>query len=69
MYLVAREAQFLPICQGLRNVMGKIFGIVEGDCLYNHPIKICRDGRHLIEQKFDLVKALLGEKESSGRKA
>jgi ADP-heptose:LPS heptosyltransferase len=30
--------------------------------LYNHPIKICRDGRHLIEQKFDLVKALLGEK-------
>jgi len=30
--------------------------------LYNHPIKICRDGRHLIEQKLDLVKALLGEK-------
>ena len=30
--------------------------------LYNHPIKICRDGTHLIEQKLDLVKALLGEK-------
>ena len=30
--------------------------------LYNHPIKVCRDGRHLIEQKFDLVKALLEEK-------
>lgn len=30
--------------------------------LYNHPIKICRDGRHLIEQKLDLVKALPGEK-------
>jgi len=31
--------------------------------LYNSPIKICRDGRHLIEQKLDLVKALLGEKD------
>ena len=31
--------------------------------LYNHPIKICRDGKHIIEQKFDLVKALLGEKD------
>ena len=30
--------------------------------LYTHPIKICRDGRHLIEQKLDLVKALLGKK-------
>lgn len=30
--------------------------------LYTHPIEICRDGRHLIEQKLDLVKALLGEK-------
>ena len=30
--------------------------------LYNHPIKICRDGKHLIEQKLDLVKELLGEK-------
>ena len=30
--------------------------------LYNHPIEISRDGRHLIEQKLDLVKALLGEK-------
>ena len=29
--------------------------------LYNHPIKISRDERHLIEQKLDLVKALLGE--------
>ena len=29
--------------------------------LYNHPIKINRDGRHLIEQKLDLVHALLGE--------
>jgi len=29
--------------------------------LYNYPIKILRDGRHLIEQKLDLVGALLGE--------
>ncbi|MDH5427716.1 MAG: glycosyltransferase family 9 protein [Nitrospirota bacterium] len=28
--------------------------------LYNYPIKIRRDGRHLIEQKLDLVHALLG---------
>jgi len=34
--------------------------------LYNHPIKICRDGRHLIEQKMDLVNALLGEKGLQG---
>ncbi len=29
--------------------------------LYNHPIKIRREGNHLIEQKLDLVQALLGE--------
>ncbi|MCZ6802324.1 MAG: glycosyltransferase family 9 protein [Nitrospirae bacterium] len=29
--------------------------------LYNHPIKICRDGRHLIEQKFDLIQPLIGK--------
>jgi len=29
--------------------------------LYNYPIKINRDGKHLIEQKLDLVHALLGE--------
>lgn len=31
--------------------------------LYNHPIKICRDGRHLIEQKIDLVRPLIGQVE------
>ena len=30
--------------------------------LYNHPIEICRDGRHLIEQKLDLVRVLIGKK-------
>lgn len=29
--------------------------------LYNHHIKICRDGRHLIEQKFDLIQPLTGK--------
>lgn len=29
--------------------------------LYNHPIKICRDGSHLIEQKFDLIQPLIGK--------
>ncbi len=28
--------------------------------LYNHPIKICRDGRHLLEQKFNLIQPLIG---------
>ena len=30
--------------------------------LYNHPIKIQRDGRHLVEQKLDLVQALVRQK-------
>ena len=31
--------------------------------LYNFPIKILRDGKHLIEQKVELLNALLGEGE------
>jgi ADP-heptose:LPS heptosyltransferase len=31
--------------------------------LYNHPIKIFRDGRHLIEQKMDLIRPLIGQVE------
>ena len=29
--------------------------------LYNHPIKICRDGRHLLEQKNDLIQPFIGK--------
>ncbi len=29
--------------------------------LYNYPIKVRRDGRHLIEQKLDLIGAMLGK--------
>ncbi len=28
--------------------------------LYNYPIKVARDGRHLLEQKLDLIQSLVG---------
>ncbi|MDX1410721.1 MAG: glycosyltransferase family 9 protein, partial [Nitrospirales bacterium] len=28
--------------------------------LYNHPIKVPRDGRHVLEQKLDLIQSLVG---------
>ena len=28
--------------------------------LYNHPVSIERDGRHLVEQKLDLIRSLVG---------
>jgi len=33
---------------------------------YNHPIAISRDGRHLIEQKIELVRPLLGQVDVRG---
>ena len=29
--------------------------------LYNQPIKVVRDGRHLVEQKLDLIRPLVGD--------
>ena len=29
--------------------------------LYNRPMKVVRDGRHLVEQKLDLVRMLIGD--------
>ena len=29
--------------------------------LYNHPISLCRNGRHLVEQKLELIQPLVGE--------
>lgn len=29
--------------------------------LYTHPVKIHRDGRHLVEQKLELIRPLIGE--------
>ncbi|MGB0909408.1 MAG: lipopolysaccharide heptosyltransferase II [Nitrospirales bacterium] len=33
--------------------------------LYNHPIQVCRDGRHLVEQKLELITPLV-EKSNQG---
>lgn len=29
--------------------------------LYNHPIKVLRDGKHLVEQKLELIRPLVGD--------
>ncbi len=57
------RSAILSYLSGASERYGEDFRIRGRGFLYNHPIKICRDGRHLIEQKFDLVKALLGEKD------
>ena len=33
---------------------------------YNHPISISRDGRHIVEQKLDLIQPLIGKVEPKG---
>ncbi len=56
----ARSA-VLAFLSGAPNRYGEDFRQHGRGFLYTHPIKIQRDGRHLVEQKFDLVRALLGD--------
>ncbi len=57
----ARSAM-LTFLSGAPNRYGEDFRQHGRGFLYNHPIKIQRDGRHLVEQKLDLVQALLRQK-------
>ena len=55
------RSAILTYCSGAAARYGEDFRNRGRGFLYNHPIKICRDGRHLIEQKLDLVRVLLGK--------
>ena len=48
---------------GARERYGEDFRARGRGFLYTHPIKILHDGRHLVEQKLELVRSLIGEVE------
>jgi len=57
------RSAILTYLSGATDRYGEDFRIHGRGYLYNHPIKICRDGRHLIEQKMDLIQPLIGQVE------
>ena len=57
------RSAILTYLSGATDRYGEDFRIHGRGYLYNHPIKICRDGRHLIEQKMDLIQPFIGQVE------
>ena len=57
-----RSALLAWLC-GATDRYGEDFRARGRGFLYNHPVSIERDGRHLVEQKLDLIRSLVGKVE------